>query len=228
MRLLHTVRELNFGTTVPVALIALFTEVEREAMFVREADEAWRLDRIPDDRGGAHRDPAAVARSLAAARCDAAWVGWGVSASEQLAVAEICERLGIGFVGPDAEVLRRLSDATELAAIAETAGVLSLPPDALGTRTRHISVMIVADRHGTIWPLGAYERSCAHRGRTVIAELASSALSAGQEAEVLEAARQVASCARYVNAGAVEFAFIRRSDVSRSSASPRACRASTP
>ena len=47
MRLLHTVRELNFGVTTPIAVIALFTEAERDAMFVREADEAWRLERVP-------------------------------------------------------------------------------------------------------------------------------------------------------------------------------------
>ncbi len=208
MRLLHTVREVNFGATAPVALIALFTEAEREAMFVREADEAWRLDRSAGDVRAAHREPAAVARALQASRCDAVWVGWGLSAPEQLAVAEICERLGIVFVGPDAGVLRRLGDATALAAIAETAGVPSLPPDALGTRTRRISVMVVADRQGTVWPLGVCERSCAHRGRIVIAELARSALSAEQELEVLDAARRIASCARYINAGSVEFAFV--------------------
>ncbi len=208
MRLLHTVRELNFGASVPVAVIALFTEAEREAMFVREADEAWRLDRIAGDFHGAHREPAAVAHALAASRCDAAWVGWGLSAAEQLDVADICERLGIVFVGPDAGVLRRLGDATELAAIVKAAGVPSLSPEALGTRTRRLRVIVIADRQGTVWPLGICERSCAHRGRTVIAELASSAISSEQELEVLEAARRIASCADYVNAGAVEFALI--------------------
>ena len=35
-----------------------------------------------------------------ATRADAAWVGWGFVA-EHPAFAELCERLGIAFVGPD-------------------------------------------------------------------------------------------------------------------------------
>ena len=112
------------------------------------------------------------------------------------------------FVGPDADVLRRLEDATALAEIAQAADVPSLPPDAIGTRTRRISVMVIADRQGTVWPLAVSERSCAHRGRTVIAELASSAIGADVEREVLDAAGRIASCARYVNAGSVEFSFV--------------------
>ncbi len=207
MRLVHTVRELNFGATAPIALIALFTEPEREARFVREADEAWRLESGAGDVRGAHREPAAVARALRASRCDAAWVGWGLSAREQLAVAEICEGLGILVVGSDAGALRRLGDASQLAAIAEMAGVPLLAHDADCTHARRVGVPVIADRRGTVWPLGVCEHSCEHRGRTVIAEVPSPGLDAEQESAALQAAQRIASCARFVGVGAVEFAF---------------------
>src|SRR5271167_3109141 len=40
MRVIHAVRELNAQREEPIRLIALYTEAERDAMFVRHADEA--------------------------------------------------------------------------------------------------------------------------------------------------------------------------------------------
>ena len=40
MRVIHAVHELNQRRADPIRLIALFTESERDAMFVRYADEA--------------------------------------------------------------------------------------------------------------------------------------------------------------------------------------------
>jgi len=44
MRVIHAVRELNEGRRrEPIRLIALYTDPERNAMFVRHADEAFDL-----------------------------------------------------------------------------------------------------------------------------------------------------------------------------------------
>ena len=61
-----------------------------------------------------------------AARADAAWVGWGFVA-ERPEFAELCERLGIVFVGPSAEVMRRLGDKIGAKLLAEQAGVPVAP-----------------------------------------------------------------------------------------------------
>ena len=45
MRAIRAVRELNEERDDPITLIALYTEPERQAMFVREADEAYCLGR---------------------------------------------------------------------------------------------------------------------------------------------------------------------------------------
>ncbi|MFZ0975972.1 MAG: biotin carboxylase N-terminal domain-containing protein, partial [Solirubrobacteraceae bacterium] len=63
MRVVHAVRELNHGRADPVHLIALHTEAERDALFVRLADEAVYLD----------PGPTFLERALRAARADAAW-----------------------------------------------------------------------------------------------------------------------------------------------------------
>ena len=81
MRLIHAVRELNAQRDEPIVLIALYTEVERHAMFVREADEAV-LPGPPDGRRSGYLDHGALERALVAARADAAWVGWGFVAED--------------------------------------------------------------------------------------------------------------------------------------------------
>ena len=58
MRLIHAVRELNCQRAEPMTLIALYTAAERDAMFVREADEAVCLGPgIADVPGAAHPEP---------------------------------------------------------------------------------------------------------------------------------------------------------------------------
>ena len=102
MRVIHAVRELNKQRPEPIRTIALHTDSERSAMFVRHADEAVALD-------GGYLDHRALERALREARADAAWVGWGFVA-EQAEFAELCERLGIVFVGPDPAAMRLVGD----------------------------------------------------------------------------------------------------------------------
>src|SRR5919205_725968 len=75
-----------------------------------------------EQQRSAYLDYARLERALVETRADAAWVGWGFVA-EHPAFAELCERLGIVFVGPDAEVMRALGDKIEGKRLAERAGV---------------------------------------------------------------------------------------------------------
>src|SRR5688500_10560798 len=104
MRAIHAVRELNEERAEPIRVIALYTETERYALFVRQADErhclgpaAWTD--AEGRRSSAYLDYAALEHGLVETRADAAWVGWGFVA-EHPAFAELCERLGIVFAGP--------------------------------------------------------------------------------------------------------------------------------
>src|SRR5512147_501547 len=107
MRVIHAVRELNeVGGQEPIRLIALYTEPERNAMFVRHADEAFGLgsasfvDSADGSQKNRYLDYAALERALVATGAEAAWVGWGFVA-EHPRFPELCERLGVVFVGPD-------------------------------------------------------------------------------------------------------------------------------
>ena len=121
MRLIHAVRELNRETPERrIHVIALHTTAEREAMFVRHADEAVALG------PGGYLDHAGLRIALREARADAVWVGWGFVA-EQAEFVELCDELGIVFVGPGADVMRRVGDKIAAKRLAEDADVPVAP-----------------------------------------------------------------------------------------------------
>ena len=115
MRAIRAVRELNWERDESITIIAFYTEPERHALFVRQSDERYPLD-------GGYLDYEALEQALNQSRADAAWVGWGFVA-EHPEFAELCERLGIVFVGPDPDVMRALGDKIEGKRLAEQADV---------------------------------------------------------------------------------------------------------
>jgi acetyl/propionyl-CoA carboxylase alpha subunit/acetyl-CoA carboxylase carboxyltransferase component len=125
MRLNRAVRELNEQREWNIRVIALHTESEQRAMFVRAADEAVCLREVTT-AGGAYLDHAELERALLASRADAVWVGWGFVA-EDPAFAELCRRLGMLFIGPSPEAMRMLGDKIEAKLLAEKSGVPVAP-----------------------------------------------------------------------------------------------------
>jgi acetyl/propionyl-CoA carboxylase alpha subunit/acetyl-CoA carboxylase carboxyltransferase component len=120
MRLVRAVRELGGE----VATIALYTEPDRRSLFVREADEAIELG--PSPLRTPYLDLGCLERALLDARADTAWVGWGFVA-EEARFAELCERLGVVFVGPSAAAMRQLGDKIAAKRLAEEAGLIVVP-----------------------------------------------------------------------------------------------------
>ena len=125
MRLINAVREWNAEGRPPLRVIAVFTAADRHAMFVREADEAVLIG--PPDADAAfetspYLDYAELERALRECRAEAVWPGWGF-VSEKAEFADLCDRLGITFIGPSAEVMRKLGDKIESKRLAEQVGV---------------------------------------------------------------------------------------------------------
>ena len=124
MRFIHAVREFNYEHHLSLRTIALFTEPDRHAMFVREADEAVCLGAAQVSTSDAQQlkssyvDYEQLERALGAARADAVWVGWGFVA-EHAEFADLCREMGIVFIGPDGDVMRRLGDKISSKRLAE-------------------------------------------------------------------------------------------------------------
>ena len=76
---------------------------------VRAADSAVLL---------ADGSPDALARALTTADVDTLWPGW-TPAAEDPTTAAVCARLGVRFLGPDTDVLRRVRDRVAVKLLAE-------------------------------------------------------------------------------------------------------------
>ena len=104
--------------------VAVYSDADATAPFVREADSAVRIGPPP-----ARESYLNVASVIAAARdSDAGLIhpGYGFL-SERAAFAEAVAAAGMTFVGPSPRVLRALGDKAEAKAAAERAGVPVLP-----------------------------------------------------------------------------------------------------
>ena len=132
MRFIHAVREFNQEHGTALRTIALFTEPDRHAMFVREADEAVCLGpaQVLDPKTlqpkSSYVDYERLGRALAAARAEAVWVGWGFVA-EHAAFADLCREMDIVFIGPDGDVMRQLGDKISSKLLAERAQIEVAP-----------------------------------------------------------------------------------------------------
>ena len=204
VRVIRAVRELNLEHGWGTRTIALHTEAERRAMFVRDADEAVL---ITGPRP--YRDHGELERALRASGADAAWVGWGYVA-EDPAFAELCERNGIVFIGPPPDVIRRLGDEAGVKRLAEQAGLrvdAATAEDAAVPGAHRVGVQVFADAHGAVWAAGARDSSIRRGSRKLIEESSSPVLGAEQEGELRAAAVDLARSVGYRGAGTVEFLY---------------------
>jgi acetyl/propionyl-CoA carboxylase alpha subunit/acetyl-CoA carboxylase carboxyltransferase component len=140
LRLILAVRELKRELDLPLRCIALYTEPDADALFVREADEAYNLgpalvahEGAPSAGPGAaptqrhaYLDLELLERALREVRAEAVWPGWGFVA-ERADFAELCERMGMVFIGPDATAIRRLGDKISSKQLAEESGLPVAP-----------------------------------------------------------------------------------------------------
>ena len=123
MRLIHAARDLSAETGTRIETVALYTDVDRTATFVREADLSYDLGPAS---ARPYLDLDLLGKALVETGADAAWVGWGFVA-EDPAFAELCEKIGVAFVGPSPDAMRKLGDKIGAKLIAEEVGVPVAP-----------------------------------------------------------------------------------------------------
>jgi acetyl/propionyl-CoA carboxylase alpha subunit/acetyl-CoA carboxylase carboxyltransferase component len=184
VRLIRAVRELNEERDLSLRTVALHTEGERTAMFVRQADEAVQLN--PSKTASVpYLDYVELERALVACGADAVWVGWGF-VSEHPGFVEVCDRLGITFIGPSAAAMRLLGDKIEAKLVAERVGV----PVAAWSGAGSVASYADAQRHASAigYPL-IIKAKAGGGGRGIRKVLAPAELEAAFEGTRADAAR---------------------------------------
>ncbi len=128
MRLLHAIREVNQERGTQTRAVAFYTDPDARAMFVRESDDAICLGSATfvDSKDGVRKSTylhyEALRHALVSSGADACWVGWGFVA-EHPDFADLCTALGITFIGPSGDVMRKLGDKIASKRLAEAANV---------------------------------------------------------------------------------------------------------
>ncbi|MDB4937162.1 MAG: Biotin carboxylase of acetyl-CoA carboxylase [Labilithrix sp.] len=118
VRITRTLHEMG------IAAVAIYSEVDRAALHVRMADEAYLVGPAPASESYLRADKViAVAKK---AGCDAIHPGYGFL-SENADFADACERAGITFIGPPASAMRQMGSKTAARAKMAEAGVPIVP-----------------------------------------------------------------------------------------------------
>lgn len=118
VRVIRALRELGIRS------VAVFSDADRDSLFVRMADEASHIGPSPSSESYLRID-----RILDAARrhgADAIHPGYGFL-SENASFAAACETAGIAFIGPSSESIRQMGSKTSARRIAFSAGVPIVP-----------------------------------------------------------------------------------------------------
>ena len=103
--------------------VAVFTEPDRYSLHTKRADESHSLG---SDPLAGYLNPHHIVNIAVEAGCDAIHPGYGFL-SENPELATVCGQRGIRFIGPSADVIRKMGDKTEARRAMVAAGVPVTP-----------------------------------------------------------------------------------------------------
>ena len=121
MRCVRAVKSLRALERSDLECVALYTDVDRGAPFVRHADRAVRIH-SDDGPVAAYLDHDGLMNALSGANADAVWPGWGFVAEDPVFADRVAAE-GLRFLGPRGEVMRSLGDKIGSKRLAEKSGV---------------------------------------------------------------------------------------------------------
>jgi acetyl-CoA carboxylase biotin carboxylase subunit len=118
VRVIRACREMGIGA------VAVFSEADRPALHVRQADEAYPIGPAPSRESYLRGDR--ILEVAARAGVDAIHPGYGFLA-ENAAFARACEAAGVVFIGPRSETIAQMGEKTSARRLAVEAGVPVVP-----------------------------------------------------------------------------------------------------
>lgn len=107
-----------------IATVAVFSEADRDALYVSLADESYCIGPAPV--GESYLNMAAIISAAVCSGAQAIHPGYGLL-SENARFAALCEECSITFIGPRAETIARAGDKDEARKTMRAAGVPVIP-----------------------------------------------------------------------------------------------------
>lgn len=118
VRIIRACREMGIET------VAIYSEADREALHTQLADEAVCIGPAPS--GESYLNMERIISATVISGADAIHPGFGFL-SENSRFVELCQQCNIIFIGPDAEVIRRMGHKSQARATMVEAGVPVIP-----------------------------------------------------------------------------------------------------
>ena len=125
-RCLHTIKAMRERDGLDLRCLALYTDPDRDAPFVRHADRAVKLSIPGPSAASSYLDADLLLEALQQGGADAVWPGWGFLAED----AELADRVsaaGMVWLGPPGDVIRALGDKIGAKLVAESCDVPVIP-----------------------------------------------------------------------------------------------------
>ncbi len=118
VRVIRACREMGIAT------VAVYSEVDAQALHVQLADESYCIGPAPAK--DSYLNIANLVSAAVMARADAIHPGYGFLA-ENADFAEVCGACGIVFIGPDSDAIRKMGDKAIARETMKQAGVPTVP-----------------------------------------------------------------------------------------------------
>ena len=119
-----TVRVIRACKEMGVSTVAVFSEADRDALHVSLADESYCIGPAPV--GQSYLNMSAILSAAMVSGARAIHPGYGLL-SENARFAGLCEKSGIKFIGPSAEIISRMGDKDNARRTMRAAGVPVIP-----------------------------------------------------------------------------------------------------
>jgi geranyl-CoA carboxylase alpha subunit len=118
LRIMRTARRLGYG------VVAVYSDADRDALHVREADQAVRIgEALP---GQSYLNIGAIIAAATTSGADAVHPGYGFLAENE-DFAQACRNAGLVFIGPSPESIKAMGNKAGAKAIMQAAGVPCVP-----------------------------------------------------------------------------------------------------
>ena len=136
VRIIRACREMGIAT------VAVYSEADREALHTQLADEAVCIG--PASSQESYLNMERILSATIVSGADAIHTGFGFL-SENSRFAELCEKCSITFIGPKAEVIRKMGHKSEARNTMEEAGVPVIPGSAENIRDMERGLQIAEE-----------------------------------------------------------------------------------
>ena len=117
-RIIRTCQRLGIKT------VAVYSDADKSALHVKMADEAFRIGKAP--AAESYLNARAIIRAAQRSGAQAIHPGYGFL-SENAAFVHACQKAGLVFIGPSAEVMDSMKDKVQARRLAQEAGLPLLP-----------------------------------------------------------------------------------------------------